>query len=319
MAMDSTVLRLTDGFGIALASLDVCRRELDGWAIGAASRSAVSPVGETNDFAEMVDSLFDGWGVRTGPRSIVSLVGETNDFAEVAEFLSHLTHPATRHVLIPLGEATLFTNNRRDGPDFADYVYHVSLRLHTRAARVVNHPARVRTIGGERERLSYEARMLVVYDDGEHVRSMACADDSGRWTSESHGDPLPVEEAFDPAARRKKDRFTSANLRALVAAYGLPYPELESFVNADQYLLMYERHLPEAWERRIEEHACTPEQRDDPAWGYYQRGLGWLPFMDTHAASVVADFERAVRLNPAFEPLVRKHLKRARRIVRRGW
>jgi len=33
--------------------------------------------------------------------------------------------------------------------------------------------------------------------------------------------------------------------------------------------------------------------------------------------SVIADFERAARLNPTYGPLVEKDLKRARRIVRR--
>lgn len=284
--MDPKALRLTDGFGLALAPLDVCRSQLDGWTIGS--------------------------------RSIVSVLSKTRDFNEAATFLSQLTHPATRHVMIPLGEATLFTNNARSGPSFADHTVHVSTRLHTRAARIVDMPARFWSDGTHRERQCYEARILEVYDDGACIRSIVCVDDGGRWVFESSGDPLPIEEGFDYQARRKKDRLTSGNLRALVAAYGLPYPDLDAFLRAGEYVLLHERLLNAEWERQVESLACTREQRDDPAFGYYQRGLTWVEHIDTHAESVIADFERAVRLNPAYEPLVEKHLKRARRIVCRG-
>jgi len=43
---------------------------------------------------------------------------------------------------------------------------------------------------------------------------------------------------------------------------------------------------------------------DDRAYGYYQRGLGWLPHIQTHATSVIHDFERAIQINPAYEPKV---------------
>jgi hypothetical protein len=54
----------------------------------------------------------------------------------------------------------------------------------------------------------------------------------------------------------------------------------------------------------------TVAENDDPAHRYYERGLGWLPNMATHATSVIADFERCLRINPAYEPLVRAALRK---------
>lgn len=147
------------------------------------------------------------------------------------------------------------------------------------------------------------------------TRSVACSDDGGRWSFHTAGDAHPVETSFNYSARRKKDRFTSKALHALLGAFGLPRLDTESFLNAGHYILIREDPTNAEWTRKIQERACTFEQRDDPAHGYYERGLGWVEHMDTHAKSVVADFERAVRLNPSYEPLVRPHLEVARRTI----
>lgn len=89
-------------------------------------------------------------------------------------------------------------------------------------------------------------------------------DYGGRWVFESFGGPIPAEQELNVHARRKKDRFTSADLRALVAAYGLPYPEIDALIGADEYVLLRERFLNGEWEEQIERRAGTPEQRADP-------------------------------------------------------
>lgn len=138
-------------------------------------------------------------------------------------------------------------------------------------------------------------------------------DDGGRWSFETTGTPDPVEDSFPYSARRKKDRFTSSTLGVLLRAYGFPRLDAEEFLSAREYSLFQESHTNQDWARSIQGRACTLEQRDDPAHGYYERGLGWVAHIETHAASVVADFERAVRLNPSYEPLVRSHLALARK------
>ena len=86
-------------------------------------------------------------------------------------------------------------------------------------------------------------------------------------------------------------------------------------MGAPSFALVTETYLHEREAAQILEHACTPEQRDDPAFGYYLRGLGYAKHMNTHASSVIADFERAILLNPDYEPLVRDYLARARRVL----
>jgi hypothetical protein len=281
-ARNAELLRLTEGFGIALAPIDVCRRELDNWTVG------------------------------TPGASIVTVEKESDSFDEVVDFLSHLTHPATRHVMIPLQGATLFTNNLRDGASFADRGWHVSKRLHTRVARITNRQARFWEGNGLKERLAYEARILEIHDDGVDVRSVSCMNDGGRWVSHSSGTPIPGERGWIPAARKTRDRFTPEGLRTLAACYQLPYPDIGSFRDAGRFVLLNERFLHEDWQRNIEANACTPEQNEDPAFGYYRRGLTYVKHMNSHYESVIADFERAIRINPAYESLVAGHLSAAR-------
>jgi hypothetical protein len=64
--------------------------------------------------------------------------------------------------------------------------------------------------------------------------------------------------------------------------------------------------------------ACSIAEADDPACGYYLRGLGWVNRVGSHAESVIADFERCVRLNPDYADKVRGYLLEAYRAVGRA-
>ena len=255
-----------------------------------------------------------GWQI--GQRSRFYVVEEIGEFAQAIEFLSHLTHPATRHVLVPFGENTVALTNLQAGSDYHDYASQISAKLSRRVARVVDRPARTWGDSNSPEVQTYEARILEVYENGALVRGVTCMNDGGRWTFHCAGAQHPVEESFDYQARKKSSRFTSANLRELVKAFGFPLPDIEALSNAGRYLLMHEQLLNPEYRARVEANACTPAERDDPAFGFYRRGMGWIPQMQTHAESIVADFGRAVRLNPSYEPLVREHLERAREIIR---
>jgi hypothetical protein len=61
--------------------------------------------------------------------------------------------------------------------------------------------------------------------------------------------------------------------------------------------------------------ACSLEEADDPARGYYATGMKYVPYMATNAASVIHCFERAVAINPTYEPKVRDYLREARLVV----
>ena len=277
---------LVEGYGLVEASLSECSSRIDGW--------------------------------RLGPASTLTVIAATNDVAQAIDFVSRLTFPATRHVLLPLQNCTAMVNNSRNGSDVADHITHLAQRFEARAARVLDGPGHIWTNDGVTEVLEYEAHLLQLHAaSGALLRTVACMNDGGRWTFHTDGTPHPIEQAFDYSARRKKDRFTSECLRRLLGAFGLPCLDVAHLLAAPQYLLIREDYTSPEWADRIEARGCTFEQANDSAHGYYQRGLGWVEQMETHAESVIADFERAMRLNPSYEPLVTPHLMRAREVLAR--
>lgn len=278
--IEEVASRLVEGYGIIEADLDVCARHLNGW--------------------------------RVGGRPALGVCAVTRSAAEAVEFLSVLTVPATRHVLVPLHGHTACVNNLRNGSDFADDVDHVARLVQARAARVVDRPGRVWKRGAQREVLAYAARILQLYGrNADLLRSVLCMNDGGRWTFRSDGPSEPIETTFDYEAKRKSGRFTSHSLRQLLEAYGLPWLDAPRFLCAEQFVMLQSVYPVGGWRPR----EYTLEEANDPAHGYYERGLGWVDSMETQAESVVADFERAVRLNPDYEPKVREYLATARRTI----
>lgn len=236
----------------------------------------------------------------------------TADPGEALTHLSRLTFPDSRHVVFPANErVTGFVNNSRDGSDYADYLRILPKHLHCRFVRLVNSQRRVWTCGNDREVMSYEARIFELNDaNGEPIRVIHAADDGGRWDVGSFGVPHPDEPVLPWDAKRKKDRFTVEHLQQVLRAYGFPVVTPELFLAAGVYDL-YE--APVKWATG---ESCTLEEADDPAYGYYRRGLGWTRHMQTHAASVIADFERCVRLNPEYRDKVQGYLEEAYQFVR---
>ena len=235
---------------------------------------------------------------------------------DVATYLGHLTHPATRWALFAASASwTAVLTNRRDGSDFADFVQAVAEKCRARTCRVVDDPGDVRRVNGYRVRLSYPARAFELVEprgsSSVIVRSIAAMLDGDRWVFETAGEKqLPAEAAFDYEARLKRDRFTRANLRTLVSSIGAGRPVLDAFEDADTFRLMDLHWSDERWTADIEARACTAEQADDPGYGYFERGLGWV---GPDAESVVADMTRAVLLSPQLEPRAQPYLKAARR------
>lgn len=251
-------------------------------------------------------TTFNGGGGYDAP---FRLRETTLDPARALQHLSLLAWPDSRHVLFPVGDGcSALINNSRNGSDYADYACRLALHLGARFARVVNHPGRVWSNGTDREVLQWEAHSFCLYGaDGEVIRSVDCLDDGGRWDFSEFGNRHPIESTFPYTARRKRDRFTVEHLETLVAAFGLPHVGPTSFLQAGRYVLFDIPGRPAT--------TCTIAEADDPAYGYYNRGLGYVPYMATHAASVIADFERCLRINPSYEPLVRSALDEAYRLA----
>jgi hypothetical protein len=237
------------------------------------------------------------------------LVDTTTDPHDALEYLSLLSWPASRHIACSATQnCTALVNNSRNGSDYADQKVWLARHLHSRLARIVIQTGRTWTRGTDRETLQYAATIFELFDDnGELIRSVACMDDGGRWVFAESGQPHAIEQSFPYGARRKRDRFSSAQLETLVCAYGLPVMNPESFLAAGRYYLFETPSAPVS--------TCTLAEADDPAFAYYQRGLTWVSHIDTHASSVVADFERCLKLNPDYEPKVRAALDEAHRVL----
>lgn len=251
-------------------------------------------------------------------RSVLRLSRETASRDQVVDYLSHLTVPPTRLALFAAArDWTAVVTNERDGSDFDDYREAFGRLTRARTVRVVDHAESFAFVRGVRERRRYAARIFELFDAaGEPVRSITCADDGGRWVFETVGEPLPPEASFNYGARRKRDRFTHENLGALLAWLGIPTPIADAFEQATRFELVREDLADQEWAARVE--ACTPEQADDPGYGYFQRGLGWVEFMETHAESVAWDLTKAVFLNPSLAEGADEYLRAARRRLGRG-
>ena len=132
--------------------------------------------------------------------------------------------------------------------------------------------------------------------------------DGGTWKwFVTPGLRYPIEEKFDYEAQRIKSRFTSDNLRTLVASLGAPVPTAELLMAAGKFALVQSPGEPN--------RVVTREELDDPAYGYYHRGLNLLPHIKTHAESLIHDLEMAVQINPQYEPKARQHIEAAKRVL----
>ena len=244
----------------------------------------------------------------------MKVIATTGAAADVLAHLSVRTFPATRLALVKHGGWTALLTNATHGSDFADHQRWMGKWLNVRSLRVVDHDARWWKRGAFRERLSYAARILEVFQaDGSALRSIALADDGGRKVFETYGTPFPVESSFAHDAPRRKDRFTTDNLHAVLRAVGtVPLTE-EAFLTADTFALLEQPIVDEAWRERVAAAACTLEEADDPVRGYFRRGMNAeSPDM------VVRCLERAIELDPSLEPAARNQLERARQMLKKA-
>lgn len=261
-----------------------------------------------------VDELAELMIAAPTKRAALSEGDRTTLPARAVTFLSTLTHPATRHVLFPLTDRwSVVVNNERNGSDFNDTQSWIARRTPATTIRVVDTAAATAIRGEFKVRMGYEARIVEILQGETPLRTIVCMDDGGRWVFETTGEPLSVEAGFNYSARRKKDRFSSDNLDALLTSLGARRARASDFVNAPLCILINEEMHDETWRRRLHADACSIEEADDPAYGYYLRAMSWVQHMTTHAESAALDLTMAVLLNPAYDRRAKPHLKRARR------
>lgn len=125
----------------------------------------------------------------------------------------------SREACIAVQGWTLLLNNTKLGTDVGV--------LPSRAARLLRCRA-IRAVCVDDDQPGYPARMLSVYGpDGDPAngfveRSIAAANDGGRWVFQTHGEPYPFEDLTAYQRRRKTDRFTSSMLYDYLRALDVP-------------------------------------------------------------------------------------------------
>jgi len=283
------VARLLEGYGLIEARYDHCVQALGG------------------------DEITRG-------TSILEEKDRVADASQALAFFSTYTFPATRQILFPAGEGwTCVVNNSKNGSDFNDYSWGWCRAVRSRVLRVVDNLPIVWKKGSLREVMQYEARIVELLDErAQVVRAITCANDGGRWSWRLSGEPLPVESAFPYDAKKVKDRFTREHLRAFLSGLSAPVVDEEAFLRCRSFSLVEETYKDGDWMTRIRAAACTESELENPAHGYYQRGLGWVDHLETHFSSAIADFEKALKIDPSYEEKIRRHLERAYRLSRGG-
>lgn len=278
---------------------------------------------------ELASRMSEGYGVIRAPLARVIASLESNllichmgafRFVEVngcaaksMDFLRVLTQPQTRYVFFTSAEdQTFFIGNGIGGSDPMDVYRCVARVLAVPVARVIDSPSRVLECDGISEVLSYESRVFEVSDErGDVVKSIACSNDGGKWSWWSHGELSDAERSFPYNARLIRRRLSSDHLGSLVGAFGFSVLSSSVLLSSSVSYTAEFRLCRSKTHDRVCRESCTPEERDDPAYSYYRRGMAWMKHVGSHYDSAIADFERCIRLNPSFEPRVRSALERA--------
>ena len=141
---------------------------------------------------------------------------EFNGLREVASAFE-TSRELDRYLCIPVDNWTALLSNGPLGTDVGVLPSHAARELACRAMRAVciEPPAK------------YPARLLEAFGPGGEPpllieRSIAAANDGGRWIFETSGTPYVFENASGYARRVKSARFTSEMLRDYLIALGVP-------------------------------------------------------------------------------------------------
>lgn len=161
--------------------------------------------------AEVVAEEYRTWqsGLSTGYS--FSLRAVESDLQGVLSVLAPLSTFPRRVLFIPTrsGSTVLF-DNFINGSDVAGKVTVISRRLAARGARITAIP---HTISPSNPLGSYGATVLEVFQGGDTERSIWTANDGGKWTSGTSGNPYDFEDLSVYESRSVRDRFTPGLLR----------------------------------------------------------------------------------------------------------
>jgi hypothetical protein len=162
-------------------------------------------------------------------RSILSTKGSSHvavkqlpyGLRECFEGLLPLVTPVpTKHLFIPTtGPWTVFANNFHLGTDAVAPMSMVSGLLRTDGMRVVAH--RQKFDPSSRRISQYGATILEYYSHGKTQRSIACANDGGKWVFYAGGEPFGFENLEAYQRKPVKERFSKELLLGYLVQLGV--------------------------------------------------------------------------------------------------
>ena len=198
---------------------------------------------------------------RRADQSTMSVLRAQSTVAETLEYLDVRTTGATRLALLELGSWTAILTNHRNGSDFSDHQYWAGRMVGARTVRVVDSEARWKREGRRRIRLSWEMRSFELHrPDNEPIRVITNANDGGRWTFFTLGDPLPFEADAPYEADDKRDRFSRAQLHAILDALGPGPLTRDRLLVTPRFALLREQRIDAEWQARIDAEARTLDE-----------------------------------------------------------
>ncbi len=236
------------------------------------------------------------------------VVEATSDVAIALKYLSTLSWPASRHIAFAVGENTAFINNSRNGSDYSDHVVWLARYLNSRFARIVNQDGYTWTNGVDREVMRYSAVVFDLRNPTENrCVASAAQTTAADGISENLGHVFQLNAISHTTRRESETDSQQRNSTNWRRRLNIPTVGPDELLSAERFYLIHSRYPAS--------NACTVSEADDPAYGYYIRGLTWVPRIETHASSIIADFERCLRLNSSYESKVRDSLNRAYKII----
>jgi len=141
----------------------------------------------------------------------------------------------TRSLLLELGEWVAYFDNSHLGTDAAGVAAVMATRLLTTAIRLTVRSNKIKRGKGASKLGSYGATIFEVFEGNlRSRRSIACANDGGRWVFEQHGAPFLFEDLAAYASKKVRERFPPYLLERYVHEFGVdPFSERAYYAKCD--------------------------------------------------------------------------------------
>lgn len=202
----------------------------------------LAPIASTIGFIEAdcqeVVNVFSKWQSSLGIGWKVAAVKSDSLEATLRSLLPLTSVMSVRELFVPTASPwTAYFANCAHGTDAQSRMSFLAEQIGCRGLRVVNVPNGIGKGGG------YGATILEIYgpkQEGQalnYIRSIAAANDGGRWVFELDGTPQPFEEPEKYKARLVRDRFTPEMLDRYLRALKISAFD-ESFYLPEQALLL---------------------------------------------------------------------------------